>query len=250
MKPIIGLTADRRYIEPHYFHLVGEKYLEAMVDDMIDGVPWMIPALAQSLDFDSILERIDGLLLTGGYSHIDPQLYGVARIHADSQYDPERDKTNLALIPKALQKGVPILGICRGFQELNVALGGTLHQEVHRMDGFCDHREDKTQPPEAHYRPSHEIVLQRGGILSGLIGKERVMVNSLHCQGIDRLGEGLTVEAVAHDGLVEAIRVKDSKAFALAVQWHPEWKFRENSFYSAIINAFGESCKKRLGNRL
>lgn len=192
-----------------------------------------------------LLEGADGLLLTGSISNLEPHHYGVHQSPAGSLHDPKRDETTLSLIPRAVKKGVPLLGICRGIQELNVALGGSLHQQVHEVEGFDDHREDENQPLEVQYGPAHEVRLESGSLLAQLAGSETERVNSLHGQGIARLGKGLIIEAVAPDGLIEAVRVKESKSFALAVQWHPEWQFRKNTFYKAIFKAFGDACKER-----
>ena len=144
--------------------------------------------------------------------------------------------------------GVPVLAICRGFQEVNVAFGGTLYQKVHEQPGFMDHRENKDDPLDVQYGPAHDIALVPGGVLAGLAGDTRATVNSLHGQGVRRLGEGLVVEAQAPDGLVEAFR-HDGPAFMLAVQWHPEWKVRENAFYLATFRAFGDACRARAARR-
>jgi len=147
---------------------------------------------------------------------------------------------------KAVASGVPVLGICRGFQEMNVAFGGTLHQKVHEVEGRHDHREDTSLELDVQYGPAHEVVLERGGSLQALTGQDRIQVNSLHSQGVDRLGPGLAVEARALDGLIEAFRVEHAKAFALAVQWHPEWKAVSNPFSRALFAAFGAAARERM----
>jgi putative glutamine amidotransferase len=163
-------------------------------------------------------------------------------------HDPHRDATTLSLIPRAVASGVPVLGVCRGFQEMNVAMGGTLHQRVHEVGGFDDHREDKEQPLEAQYAPAHEVVLEPGGLLLSLAGQDRIEVNSLHWQGVDRLAPDLAVEARAPDGLVEAFRVKSAPAFALAVQWHPEWQVMQNPFSQALFAEFGKAARTRMAS--
>jgi len=243
-KPIIALPADRDETKSLWYHRVGEKYITAVINGA-GGIPWLLPSLGDMLDMDFILEKVDGLLLTGSFSNLEPRHYGADQSVEGYLNDPHRDKTTLALIPKALEKRIPILGICRGLQELNVALGGSLHQEVHRVPGFEDHRSLEDQPLEIQYGPAHPVHFQSGAILKELAGTKTRMVNTLHGQGIDRLGEGLIVEAVAPDGLIEAVRVKNSKQFVLAVQWHPEWQFRNNSFYSAIFDAFGNACREK-----
>ena len=160
-------------------------------------------------------------------------------------HDPHRDATTLSLIPRAIGAGVPVFGVCRGFQEMNVALGGTLHQRVHEVAGFDDHREDKEEPLDVQYGPAHEVNLEPGGLLMKIAGQDRITVNSLHWQGVDRLAPDLAVEARAPDGLVEAFRVKSAPGFALAVQWHPEWKVTTNPFSMALFAEFGRAARQR-----
>lgn len=247
-KPVIGLPADRRVLEPHPFHLVGEKYITALQDGA-DGMPFVIPALGNRLDLDRILANIDGVLLTGSPSNVEPHHYGGEASRPGTMHDAERDATTLPLIEKALAQAVPVLAICRGFQEMNIVLGGSLHQEVHNVPGFHNHKEDSTDPLEVQYGPSHAVNLVEGGLLRTLAGAESVMVNSLHAQGVKRLAGGVTVEAVADDGLIEGFRVDDAPGFALAVQWHPEWRVTENQFSLAIFKAFGDACRERADRR-
>jgi len=153
------------------------------------------------------------------------------------------------LIPRVIEAGMPLFAVCRGFQEMNVAFGGTLWQKVQEVPGMRDHREDKQQPLEVQYAPAHEIELVRGGCLHGLAGADRVMVNSLHAQGVHALGAGLEVEARAPDGLVEAFRVRSAPGFTLAVQWHPEWQVLKNPFSHAMFAAFGDAARARINAR-
>jgi putative glutamine amidotransferase len=241
-QPIIGIPADRRIVEPHPFHMVGEKYITA-IRDGAGAIPFLIPALGDSLDLDEVLKRVDGILLTGSPSNVEPRHYKGEPSLPGTLHDPQRDATSLPLIEKALAYGVPLFAVCRGFQELNVVLGGTLHQHVEEQAGFHDHRENKVDPLDAQYGPAHEVHLVAGGLLRELAGQDTVMVNSLHSQGIARLGDGITVDAVADDGLVEGFRVDDSPGFTLAVQWHPEWRVTENKFSMAIFRAFGDACR-------
>lgn len=247
-RPLIGLPADRRMIGLHPFHAVGEKYARAVLD-AAGGLPLLVPALAEELRLDELLERLDGLLFTGSPSNVEPHHYEGPPSHPGTLHDPARDATTLPLIRKAVQAGVPVLGICRGFQEVNVAFGGSLHQRVHEIPGHLDHRDDETQPLEVQYGPAHEVILEGGGVLRSLARTERVTVNSLHGQGIERLGERLAVEARAPDGLVEAFRVEGAARFALAVQWHPEWRVMENPLSRALFAAFGAACRARAETR-
>ncbi|MBV8145905.1 MAG: gamma-glutamyl-gamma-aminobutyrate hydrolase family protein [Gammaproteobacteria bacterium] len=242
--PLIGIPADRRMVGAHPFHMVGEKYVRAVME-AAGAAPLLIPALAEELRFGELLERLDGLLFTGSPSNVEPHHYRGAPSAPGTLHDPARDATTLPLIRKAVEAGVPVFGICRGFQEMNVAFGGTLHQKVHEVPGFLDHRDDESQPLEVQYGPAHDVLLEPGGLLRALSGSERVRVNSLHSQGIERLGAELAVEARATDGLVEAFRVADARSFAVAVQWHPEWQAVSNAFSRALFGAFGEAAGRR-----
>lgn len=241
--PLIGVPADRRLIGKHYFHQVGEKYIEAIARGA-NAIPVLVPVLDPVLDSVALLSRCDGLLFTGSPSNVEPHHYGGPASEPGTLHDPNRDATTLPLIPRAVEAGLPVLAICRGFQEMNVAYGGTLHQRVHEISGMSDHREDESAPLEEQYGPAHEVRLEPGGLLRALAGRERLEVNSLHWQGIDRLGRGLKIEARAPDGLIEAISVADAPSFALGVQWHPEWQFENNEFSRALFAAFGEASRR------
>jgi putative glutamine amidotransferase len=243
-RPLIGIPADRRLVGDHYFHMVGEKYARAVVDAAA-AVPLLIPSLAEELRFEELLERLDGILFTGSVSNVEPHRYRGPPSAPGTLHDPARDATTLPLIRKAVGAGVPVLGICRGFQEMNVAFGGTLHQKLHEVPGHLDHRDDESQPLEVQYGPAHEVTLEPGGVLRGLVSDQRVRVNSLHSQGIEHLGADLAVEARAPDGVIEAFRVREAPRFALAVQWHPEWQVMSNPFSRALFAAFGRSCGER-----
>jgi len=242
-KPVIGVPADRRMLDPHPFHVVGEKYIAA-IRDGADAIPFLIPALGDSLDLDAVLEHVDGLLLTGSPSDVEPHHYDGVASDPGSLHDPHRDATTLPLAEKALAAGVPIFAVCRGFQELNVVLGGSLHQKLQEVTGYHRHNEHADDPLDVQYGPSHPVTLLEGGLLRELAGTGMVEVNSLHRQGVARLAGGVTVEAVADDGLIEGFRVDGAKAFALAVQWHPEWQVTENPFSLAIFKAFGDACRE------
>jgi putative glutamine amidotransferase len=228
----------------HPFHMVGEKYARAVMD-AAGAAPLLIPALAEELRFDELLDRLDGLLFTGSPSNVEPHHYQGPPSIPGTLHDPARDATTLPLIRKAVRAGVPVFGICRGFQEMNVAFGGTLHQRVHEVPGHLDHRDDESQPLEVQYGPAHEVTLEPGGMLRSLTGEDRIRVNSLHSQGIERLGSKLTAEARAPDGLIEAFRVTGARRFALAVQWHPEWQVMSNPFSRALFAAFGTAAAER-----
>lgn len=251
--PLVGLPSDRKQIGHHPFQAVGEKYIRAVVDGA-GCLPVLIPSLTPPLDLRALLENLDGLLLTGAYSNIEPHHYGDEASYAGNLHDPARDATALGIVPLAIELRVPVLAVCRGLQEVNVALGGSLHQKVHEVPGFDDHRENTADPLGVQYAPSHPVDLVEGGILARIAGSNRAMVNSLHGQGLRSLGRGLAVEATAPDGLVEAVRLEpardeDPGPFLVAVQWHPEWRVTENPFYLGLFQAFAAACRERAQQR-
>jgi putative glutamine amidotransferase len=243
-KPLIGIPADRRLLGPHWFHCVGEKYVRA-VAEAADALPVLVPALGSELDLEQLLERFDGVLLTGSPSNVEPHRYAGPPSDPGTLHDPHRDATTLPLIPAVVAAGLPLFAICRGFQEMNVAYGGTLHQKIHEVPGRSDHREDTTQPLEVQYAPVHDVDLVPGGMFARLAGVTRLRVNSLHSQGVDRLGTGLVVEAAAPDGQIEAFRAEKAASFAVGVQWHPEWQVMNNEFSRALFAEFGAAARAR-----
>lgn len=247
MVPLVGLPTDRSLHGPHPFLAAGEKYVRAVVE-AAGAQPVLLPSLQPPLDAGAWLQRLDGLLLTGAVSNVEPHHYSDEPSWEGNPHDPARDATSLALIPQALARGLPVLAICRGLQEVNVALGGRLHQRVHEVPGLADHREDRSVPLDTQYGPAHPVQLQPGGWLAGMSDTAQVQVNSLHGQGIATLAAGLVVEATAPDGLIEAFR-GSGPGFLLAVQWHPEWRVTQHPFYRAIFQAFGEACRQYAAQR-
>jgi putative glutamine amidotransferase len=250
MKPLVGVTADRNMMGPHASHVTGEKYILAAVEGA-GALALVVPALGERQAASDLLDAVDGLLFTGSYSNVEPHHYGGAASEPGTLHDAHRDATTLPLMRAAIEAGVPVLAICRGFQEMNVVYGGTLHQQVHAVEGFDDHRENKADSLDEQYGPAHTIALANGGMLQRLAGGARdVQVNSLHGQGIDRLGAGLVAEANAPDGLIEAVSVANARTFALGVQWHPEWMHAQNALSTAIFRAFGEACRAHMLARM
>lgn len=232
-----GGSADLPYL------MLGEKYAAACKFGA-RAQPVVFP-LVQSSQIDSLLDVVDGVLLTGSPSNVHPSHFDEAVRDPSLPLDTERDNLTLPLIHACLRQGVPLLGVCRGFQEMNVALGGSLHQSVHEVPGMMDHREPEDAPLDVQYGPRHTVRFAPESPFVQWAGGPTAMVNSLHGQGIHRLAQGLLPLGWAEDGLVEAFGVKDATAFAYAVQWHPEWKFAENPFYTAILSAFGDACLAR-----
>lgn len=246
--PLIGITTCSRQIGLHAYHTTGDKYARA-VATAAKGLPVLIASLADLFSPSDILDALDGILFTGSPSNVEPFHYQGPASAPGTAHDPARDAITLPLIRAAVDAGVPVLGICRGFQEMNVAFGGSLHQKVHEVGTFIDHREDDTQPVEVQYGPAHAVHVQPGGILASLGLPSQIEVNSIHSQGIERLASGLRAEALAPDGLIEAVSAVQGKAFALGVQWHPEWAVGSNPHYLAIFQAFGDACRARATQR-
>ena len=247
--PVVGLICDREIIGPHPFHIAGEKYIKA-VSESSGCLPILIPAMVDEALLEQLLPMLDGILLTGGYSMVDPLHYQNTKAEDGTKLDTARDNTSLPLIVKAVAQGVPVLGICRGFQEMNVAFGGSLQQKLHENGHYIEHREDKDLTLEQQYSVSHEVNVIADGKLAEIVNDTTYRVNSLHTQGVDRLADNLTIEAIAEDGLVEAFSVTNSESFAMAVQWHPEWQIEKNQQNKQLFQAFGLACAKRKLNKI
>ncbi|HEX4534414.1 MAG TPA: gamma-glutamyl-gamma-aminobutyrate hydrolase family protein [Rhizomicrobium sp.] len=241
---IVGIPCDRRMVGPHPFHMVGEKYITA-VRDGAGALPLLIPVLPNPISIDEILEAVDGLLFTGSPSNVSPKLYGGAAPREGVLQDEHRDGTTIPLLKAAIARGVPVLCVCRGFQELNVAFGGTLHQHLQEVAGRIDHREDKDASLETQYGPVHPVTVH-GGLLAKIAPAKSFEVNSLHSQGVDKLAPGFHADAIAPDGTVEAISMPAAKGFLLGLQWHPEWRWADNAVSRAIFAAFGAALNAKV----
>lgn len=246
-RPLVGVIGCQQLFEGRQPVIHAQrKYLDALLHGA--GVtPLIIPPLGAGLDRAGMLARLDGVFLTGSPSNVEPGRYGGAPGLPGMQVDPVRDATSLPLIHEALEAGLPLFAICRGFQEINVALGGTLHQHVEHVPGHINHIVHPNSTVELKYGLAHGVTVQPNGLLDGLIGTGEIAVNSVHFQGVDQLAPGLDVEAYATDGLVEAVRVTGADAFALGVQWHPEWRFAETAHYAAIFTGFGDAVRGAAG---
>jgi putative glutamine amidotransferase len=238
--PIVGLPACRRTINERVTHTLADKYPAALIE-AAGCLPLVIPAIGSKVEVTAVLDRLDGLLLTGSPSNIHPSEYGCEPLDGEIRHDVERDATTLPLIREAVRRDLPILAICRGIQELNVALGGTLHQRLHAMPDRISHRPPKDSP-NGPYGPVHTVTLTPGGLLAGLVGSLEIIVNSLHSQGIDEPAPGVRVEATAPDGQIEGVSLPQAR-FVLGVQWHPEYKVLENPVSAALFAAFGQACR-------
>lgn len=242
-KPLVLVPACNRSLGQHPFHITGQKYVDAV--RLAGCLPVIVPT-ARPDEFAALLDLADGVLLTGSPSNVHPRHFGEDVLDPRLPLDARRDDSILPLIPRILTRGVPLFAICRGLQEANIALGGSLYQAVQEVPGRQDHRAPKDVPVDAQYGPAHDIVVQPGGVLAellaGLPEAPRFRVNSLHGQGVSRLAQGLRVEALAADGLVESFSVDAARGFNLAVQWHPEWQAASDPVSARLFQAFGAAC--------
>jgi putative glutamine amidotransferase len=243
--PLVWLPADHRLLgkadRTAPFLVLGDKYARAVKVNA--AAQPVVFALADGDDVDALLDVVDGVMLTGSPSNVHPSHFGAEVANPALPLDPQRDALTLRLVTACLHRAIPLLGVCRGFQEINVALGGSLHQQVQNIPGMQDHREVADQTYEMQYAPSHSIAIAPGSVMARWAGGTNAQVNSLHGQGVDQLAQGLRALAHAQDGLVEAFEVAGAESFAVAVQWHPEWRTSDNPFYSAIFAAFGDACR-------
>jgi putative glutamine amidotransferase len=246
-KPVVLIPACNRVLGQHPFHIAGKKYAEAV--RLAGCLPLVVPSIAPD-EMDDLLDVADGVLLTGSPSNVHPQHFGEVVHDETLALDPERDRWTLPLIPRLLERGIPLFAICRGFQEANVALGGSLHQAVHEVPGQRDHRGAKDAAPEVTYGIAHPLDVEPGGTLERVLGQRRIEVNSVHGQGVNRLADGLRVEARAPDGLVEAFSATDAPGFNLCVQWHPEWQAATNPVSQRLFKAFGDARRSYRDARL
>ncbi len=244
--PVVGVPTCRHEIGGLDYDCTQHKYLVALYHSA-KVLPLQIPLFGENIEIDAILEKVDGIMLTGSPSNIHPRNYEEAEQDPEFILDVERDATILPLIKPTVERGIPLFAICRGFQELNVAFGGSLHPYLNLVGSFIEHREDKSLPIEQRYNKGHNVKLVSGGQLNKLLDVDSIEVNSLHNQGINKLGDNLIAEGHAEDGLIEAVSVDGSKSFAIGVQWHPEWQSTENPVSTVIFSEFGKACYKRAG---
>ena len=258
LRPLVGISSClKENGRGGWHHTVGEKYVRAAIH-AVGGLPILIPAIGPEFGeetatieaLDRLIDSLDGVLLTGSPSNVEPHHYEGEDSRPGTAHDPARDATTLPLIRHSIDRGVPLFAICRGLQEVNVALGGSLYQLVHEVEGRRDHRSPKSPDTDVNYAPAHDVDIVEGGMLHRLLGERRVKVNSLHAQGVDRLAPRARLEAVADDGQVEAFSVPDSPAFALAMPWPPEHTALENPVSMKLFDAFAAACRSRAAARL
>ena len=240
-KPLVWLPACNRHLDladPGGYTVLADRYAAAVT--ALGLLPVLFP-MAGAGDVADLLPLVDGVLLTGSPSNVDATRFGAAALPSDL-LDPRRDALTMALVPAAIAAGTPLFGVCRGLQEMNVALGGSLHQQLHAEPGWLDHREPQDADLAVQFAVRHEVRLTPGSAFAQWAGGTTAMVNSLHGQGIKRLADALAAEALAPDGLVEGVRVVRARAFAFGVQWHPEWRHDTNAFYARTLEAFAHAC--------
>ncbi|MBP7667409.1 MAG: gamma-glutamyl-gamma-aminobutyrate hydrolase family protein [Burkholderiaceae bacterium] len=239
-KPLVLVPACNRQLGDHPFHIAGQKYVDAV---RLAGCTPLIVPTAEADEIPGLLALADGVLLTGSPSNVHPSHFGEDVHDPSLPLDPARDAWTLPLIRQALAMGLPLFAICRGTQETNVALGGSLHQAVQEVGPFNDHRSVSGQPAEVQYADVHPVQVLPGGRLAQIVGRSSFQVNSLHGQAVNRLALGLRVEAVAPDGIVEAFSVETAPGFNLCLQWHPEWQAAANPVSMQLLTAFGDATR-------
>ncbi|HYN58593.1 MAG TPA: gamma-glutamyl-gamma-aminobutyrate hydrolase family protein [Rubrivivax sp.] len=239
-KPVVLVPACNRQLGHHPFHIAGKKYIDFV--RLAGCLPLVVPNAAEQ-EVESLLELADGVLLTGSPSNVHPRHFDEGVHNPELPLDVERDLWTLPFIPRVLARGVPLFAICRGTQETNVALGGSLHQAVQGVPGFADHRANGEASAEVQYGLAHEVKVMPGGVLPRILDRSRFQVNSVHGQGVNRLARDLHVEALAPDGLIEAFSYPKAAGFNLCVQWHPEWQASDNPVSLQLALAFGEACR-------
>ncbi len=243
-QPVVGIVADLKTFDDFNWHAAIDIFPEAVVHGA-EATPVIIPAMGDHIDADDLVMRLDGVLMPGGRANVHPHEYGAPATPEAEPHDRHRDSTSLPLIRAALRHGVPLFAICRGIQELNVALGGTLTPEVHNVEGRDDHRAEMHDDLDIRFAIRQDVHIRAGGVLAEILGEETIRVNSLHRQAIDRLAEDLAIEATAPDGTIEAVRVRNVPGFALGVQWHPEYWVRTDKPSALLFKAFGDAVRAR-----
>ncbi len=250
-KPVVGVIGNVHVVENRFpVQMVGERNLRAIAE-VTGALPLMFAAAPDITDIETLLQVVDGIVLTGARANVHPTRFGHQPHARHEPYDERRDDTALPLIEACVARGVPVFGICRGFQEMNVAFGGTLHPEIRELPGRQNHRMPRLATGEIHPDPAvvfadrHDVNLVPDGVFARLLGRQTIRVNSLHGQGILEAGKRIVVEGVSDDGTIEAIRIADAPGFALGVQWHAEYDPQSNPVNRALFQAFGEAIATR-----
>lgn len=242
-RPTVGIIGNSDLINGEYPAFTGGKMNADAVAEVAGCMPVLIPPHPALVSTEELLDACDGFLLTGGRPNVHPSEYGEEETEAHGAFDRDRDAVTLPLIRACVERGQPFLGICRGFQEVNVAMGGTLYPEIRDLPGRMNHRMPPDGTLDEKFAIRHPVQLKEGGVFHELFGATTVMTNTLHGQGINRPGARIVVEGFAEDGTPEAIRVRDAAGFTLAVQWHPEWRACEDPVSRPLFEAFGDAVR-------
>lgn len=257
-RPVVGIISNTHIVENRFpAQMVGERNLRAVVE-VANAMPIMFAGIPEVTDIGTLLQMVDGILLTGARANVHPTRFRTDPNPRHEPYDERRDAIAINVLNACVAEGIPVFGICRGFQEMNVAFGGSLHPEIRELPGRMNHRMPRLANGEIHPDPTvvfaerHEVRLVPGGAFNRLLGCDSIRVNSLHGQGILEPGERVVIEGVAEDGTIEAIRIADAPGFALGVQWHAEYDPQINPVNRALFQAFGEALasRKRTGGRM
>ncbi|WP_342076176.1 gamma-glutamyl-gamma-aminobutyrate hydrolase family protein [Yoonia sp. SS1-5] len=242
-RPVVGIIGNSYLLNDQYpAQAAGTMNVHA-VAAVSDAIPFIVPADPSPATIDELMATCDGFLFTGGRPNVHPSEYGEDPTDAHGEFDTDRDALVLPLIRACVGRGQPILGLCRGFQEVNVAMGGSLYPEIRDLPGRDNHRMPPDGTLEEKFALRHEVTFTAGGPFHRLMGAERVMTNSLHGQGIKTAGPRVVVDGLAPDGTAEAIYIADAPGFTLSVQWHPEWNAHIDPVSRPLFEAFGAACR-------
>ena len=242
-RPVVGIVGNSYLLNDQYPVHAGGQMNTAAISEVAGCMPLIIPADPAHVSVEELLETCDGFLLTGGRPNVHPEEYGEAATEAHGAFDRARDAIALPLVRACVERGQPFLGICRGFQEVNVAMGGTLYPEIRELPGRMNHRMPPDGTLEEKFELRHDISFTEGGVFHQLMGAPKVRTNTLHGQGIKRAGARIVIDGQAEDGTPEAIYVEGAKGFTLAVQWHPEWNAAGDPVSRPLFAAFGDAVR-------
>ncbi|WP_316165214.1 MULTISPECIES: gamma-glutamyl-gamma-aminobutyrate hydrolase family protein [unclassified Bradyrhizobium] len=250
-RPVVGVIGNSHRVENRFtVQMVGERNLSA-VAEVAGALPLMFAGIPEITDIAALLDVVDGVVLTGARANVHPTRFNTEPSLKHEPYDVHRDEVALQLSEACVSRGIPLFGICRGLQEMNVAFGGSLHPEIREIPGRMNHRMPRLENGEIHPDPNvvfadrHEVRLTPGGAFASILGCNSIKVNSLHGQGILEPGDRVVIEGIAEDGTIEAIRIADAPSFALGVQWHAEYDPQKNPINRKLFEAFGEAVRKR-----
>ena len=248
-KPVVGIIGNSYKIEDRFLvQCAGERNVAA-VAEVAGALPLIFSGSPKLTDIRDLLDTVDGVVLTGARANVHPTRFNIDPDPKHEPYDEDRDAVALPLVQACVAEGVPVFGICRGFQEMNVAYGGSLHPEIRELPGRMNHRMPRLENGDIHPDPRvifadrHEVTLVKEGDFARILGRETIRVNSLHGQGILDPGARVVIEGTAEDSTVEAIRIEGAKTFALGVQWHAEYDPQTNPINRALFEAFGDAVR-------